>query len=80
MAFSHQFEIDDLTCIVIQYGEKFELRIDNQSFNHLYDLQKSKVAYQGGVTSKVIIKPENSEKQKHSLGFNISTGKYYADT
>ena len=40
--FIHNFEIDGHPCVIIQYGDKIELRIDNQSFTHLYNLQKNK--------------------------------------
>ena len=38
--FSHEFEIDGHTCLIIQYADKFGLRIDNQSFTHIYNWQK----------------------------------------
>jgi len=61
--FIHNFEIDGHACVIIQYGDKIELRIDNQSFTHLYNLQKNKQLFAGekGPTSNVYIaKPFNS--------------------
>jgi hypothetical protein len=45
-AFSKSFEIGKHACTIIQHGEKYELRIDNQSFNHLMDLEKNKIYFQ----------------------------------
>ena len=61
--FIHNFEIDGHACVIIQYGDKIELRIDNQSFTHLFNLQKNKRLFAGekGPTSNVYIsKPNNS--------------------
>ena len=62
--FVHNFEIDGHACVIIQYGDKIELRIDNQSFTHLYNLQKNKQLFAGekGPTSNIYVaKPFNSE-------------------
>ena len=55
--FSHNFEIDGHPCVIIQYGDKIELRIDNESFAHLYNLQKNRELLKGdnGPTSKISI-------------------------
>jgi len=45
-SFSVTFEISSHSCTVIQHGEKYELRIDNQSFNHLLDLERNKNYFQ----------------------------------
>ena len=61
--FIHNFQIDGHPCVIIQYGDKIELRIDNQSFTHLYNLQKNKQLFAGekGPTSNTYIaKPFNS--------------------
>ena len=61
--FIHNFEIDGHPCVIIQYGDKIELRIDNQSFTHLYNLQKNKQLFAGekGPTSNIYVaKPYNS--------------------
>ena len=51
------FEIDGHIFSVIQLGDKFELRIDNQSFTHLYNLEKNKNFFTGDIdpTSKTQI-------------------------
>ena len=51
------FEIDGHIFSVIQLGDKFELRVDNQSFTHLYNLEKNKNYFTGDVdpTSKTQI-------------------------
>ena len=70
--FIHNFEIDGHACVIIQYGDKIELRIDNQSFTHLYNLQKNKQLFAGekGPTSNIYIsKPFNtnsSNENKHA--------------
>lgn len=48
VAFSKTFEIGKHSCTIIQHGEKYELRIDNQSFNHLMDLERNKVFFTSG--------------------------------
>ena len=70
--FIHNFEIDGHACVIIQYGDKIELRIDNQSFTHLYNLQKNKELFAGekGPTSNTYVaKPFNSyssNEDKHT--------------
>ena len=70
--FIHNFEIDGHACVIIQYGDKIELRIDNQSFTHLYNLQKNKELFAGekGPTSNTYVaKPYNSyssNEDKHT--------------
>ena len=51
------FDINGHQCIMIQYGDKIELRIDNQSFTHLYNLQKNKELFAGqkGPTSNIYV-------------------------
>ena len=55
--FSHNFEIDGHSCVIIQYADKIELRIDNESFTHLYNLQKNRELLKGdnGPTSKISV-------------------------
>ena len=47
---------------IIQYGDTIELRIDNQSFTHLYNLQKNKELFAGEKcpTSKVNVVKSNN--------------------
>ena len=70
--FIHNFEIDGHPCVIIQYGDKIELRIDNQSFTHLYNLQKNKQMFAGekGPTSNIYVAKAynsygSSEKDKN---------------
>ena len=65
--FMHNFEIGGVACVIIQYGDKIELRINNQSFTHLYNLQKNKQMFAGekGPTS-------NTYVAKSYSGFNSS--------
>ena len=70
--FIHNFEIDGHPCVIIQYGDKIELRIDNQSFTHLYNLQKNKQMFAGekGPTSNTYVAKAynsygSSEKEKN---------------
>ena len=74
--FIHNFEIDGHACVIIQYGDKIELRIDNQSFTHLYNLQKNKELFAGekGPTSNTYVaKPfsssSTSEKKSNEEAF-----------
>ena len=55
--FIHNFDIDGYACVIIQYGDKIELRINNQSFTHLYNLQKNKQMFAGekGPTSNTYV-------------------------
>jgi hypothetical protein len=69
--FIHNFEIDGHPCVIIQYGDKIELRIDNQSFTHLYNLQKNKELFAGekGPTSNIYVANSfngNSSEEKHT--------------
>ena len=70
--FIHNFEIDGHSCVIIQYGDKIELRIDNQSFTHLYNLQKNKQLFageKGPTSSTYVAKPYNansSNEIKHT--------------
>lgn len=60
--FSHDFEVGGHHCTIIQYGDTIELRIDNQSFTHLYNLQKNKELFAGEKcpTSKVNVVKSNN--------------------
>ena len=70
--FSHDFELEGHHCTIIQYADKLELRIDNQSFTHLYNLQKNKELFnENGPTSQV-----NMAKQVKN---NVSSKAYKKD-
>lgn len=53
-SFFRSFDLNGHNCTIIQYGEKNELRIDNQSFSHLYNLERNKTFFSenSGPTSK----------------------------
>lgn len=40
--FQHKFSVDGHECIIIQEGDRFELRIDNKIFLHLLNQEKAK--------------------------------------
>ncbi len=54
-SFFRSFDIGGHNCTVIQYGEKFELRFDNQSFGHLLNIERNKNFFSNnsGPTSNV---------------------------
>ena len=79
-SFLKNFEIDGHIFSILKYGEKYELRIDNQYFNHLYNLEKNKIFFQSedqkskeqeekkDNQSKNIFKYEgNKNKEKHGI-------------
>ena len=81
VTFSHAFTINDHACTLIQYGENYELRINNNSFNYLMDLgkiyiklEKNKLFFGQQVkkdpTSTTII--NNNGKQKGNFGGSFS--------
>ena len=51
--FSHDFEVYKHHCVIIQYADKFELRIDGESFTHLYNLQKNKELFKKSPTTNI---------------------------
>lgn len=68
VAFSKSFDLGTHSCTIIQHGDKYEFRIDNQVFSHLMDLEKNKVHF-GNFTpttnvsaSKIIVAPKNDER------------------
>ena len=78
--FIHNFEIDGHPCVIIQYGDKIELRIDNQSFTHLYNLQKNKQLFAGekGPTSNIYVaKVYNSFGSSDNKNKNDTESAFY---
>ena len=62
ISFSKSFEIGKYSCTIIQHGEKYELRIDNQSFSHLLDLEKNRVYFSSSnipTSNSYVSKPTN---------------------
>jgi len=77
--FSHDFEVGGHHCTIIQYGDTIELRIDNQSFTHLYNLQKNKELFAGEKcpTSKVnVVKSNNIYGINDEKKYQIMMKKY----
>jgi hypothetical protein len=74
-AFSKSFDIDSHSCTIIQHGEKYELRIDNQVFNHLLDLEKNKLAFSNPnpTSSSMISKSLHKDNKVVSSGLNHIT-------
>ena len=73
-SFLKNFEIDGHIFSIIQLGDKFELRVDNQSFTYLYNLEKNKNFFtdDSGPTSKTQIADNStgdiiSEKDENNL-------------
>ena len=76
-AYTATFNIDTHTCSLIQYGEGYELRVDNQSFNHVMDLERNKKHFGGNDPTTTEIKSgavSGIEKPKFGFG-NIQTKK-----
>ena len=44
-AFQYPFQIGPHMLNIVQHGDHFELRIDNQSFQHLYHMERTKEAF-----------------------------------
>ena len=81
-SFLKNFEIDGHIFSIIQYGGKFELRVDNQSFTHLYNLERNKHFFTGedDPTSKTQIAKSftdnlSSENDENNLYKNKSNEK-----
>jgi hypothetical protein len=74
-AFSKSFEIGKHSCTIIQHGEKYELRVDNQSFNHMCDLERNKVHFSSSTptSSSYVSKPGQSNKTDFGIGSNFTT-------
>jgi len=44
-AFQYPFQIGPHMLNIVQHGDHFELRVDNQSFSHLYHMDRTKEAF-----------------------------------
>ena len=44
-SFQYPFEVGNHSLNIVQHGDQFELRIDNQSFQHLYHMERTKRAF-----------------------------------
>ena len=74
-SFLKNFEIEGHIFSIMQYGEKCELRVDNQSFTHLYNLEKNKNFFTGedDPTSKTQIAKNCSD----NLSYENDEGNLY---
>lgn len=72
VAFIKTFDVGKHHCTLIQHGEKYELRIDNQSFNHLMDLERNKIYFTNNAptSTSYIAKPLTRDEKK--IGFGLS--------
>ena len=74
-SFLKNFEIEGHIFSIMQYGEKCELRVDNQSFTHLYNLEKNKNFFTGedDPTSKTQI----AKNYNDNLSYENDEGNLY---
>ena len=79
-SFLKNFQIGNHVFAVISYGDKCELRVDNQSFTHLYNLEKNKNFFTGEVvpTSKVQVVKNFSDN--YSSTDQDSNNKFFKPT
>lgn len=72
-AFQYPFQIGAHMLNIVQHGEHFELRIDNQSFSHLYHMDRTKRAFvfEGEETEP----GAHNENQKREVGVTTSNSK-----
>lgn len=71
--FSHSFKLSDLNCLILQFGEKYELRIENQSFTHLCEVYNNRKQF---IVNEPVVKSDKKsqciEPPKHQLGLDLS--------
>jgi hypothetical protein len=72
VAFIKTFDVGKHNCTLIQHGDKYELRIDNQSFNHMMDLEKNKVYFKKSQPTSNTHIIKQSEKEQKKIGFGLS--------
>lgn len=73
LAFSKTFDVGSHSCTIIQHGEKFELRIDNQVFTHMMDLEKNKFHFgKSSAPTSISITSEMISPQPTRIGFGIA--------
>jgi len=72
VAFIKTFDVGKHNCTLIQHGDKYELRIDNQSFNHLMDLERNKVHFKRSEPTSNTRIIKQSEKDQKKIGFGLS--------
>ncbi|MCQ2818086.1 MAG: hypothetical protein MJ252_12540 [archaeon] len=78
--FFKNFQLCEHNCTIIQYGEKNEFRIDNQSFMHLYDLEKNKRFFSATNQTPVVHNIQTkAEDRSVNMNFNIANTLYKKD-
>jgi len=82
--FSNTFNIGKHVCTLIQHGDGYELRVDNQSFNHVMDLgiiflhniEKNKLYFgsesKGPTCINMVGNENNLKSNKPKFGFGIN--------
>jgi hypothetical protein len=71
-AFIKSFDVGKHNCTLIQHGEKYELRIDNQSFNHLMDLEKNRLHFKNLRPTSTTYVANAVSKEENKVGFGLS--------
>ncbi len=52
---------------IVQHGDQFELRIDNQSFSHLYNMEKTRNAFKyEGQEEEVVAEKKGDRYDEYS--------------
>lgn len=60
-SFQFPFQVDKNQCIIVQHGDQFELRINNQVFSHLYNQERMKREFQ-------FVDEDNVQKKSAGFG------------
>jgi hypothetical protein len=80
IAFSKSFEIGKHSCTIIQHGDKYELRVDNQSFGHLMDLEKNRVFFSGEANPTSTTYTSKAAPSNTKVGFGMGQMNFKAET
>jgi hypothetical protein len=75
--FSHSFQLDhDLVISILQLGQSYDLRINNESFSHLQEIERTRKAYQSKVgqgSSKKIVEEKEVKQPTTTLSSTEET-------
>jgi hypothetical protein len=80
VAFSKSFEIGKHSCTIIQHGDKYELRVDNQSFGHLMDLEKNRVYFSGDANPTSMTYTAKAQNNTNKVGFGMGQMNFKAES
>jgi hypothetical protein len=70
---NHSFNIGQHSLALIQLGEKYEIRLNNQSFGYLMDLEKNKIHFnQGKYTNEPVSTTIRNSANEGKIVFGIS--------